>query len=108
MHLRHFTKRIRPGVFLLIYVVYGAAWLLYLKSSPQIATPMERSDSRGKWMLVSSALALGVLAALWLPGKGYVLVHARDPQSLNIEMWRTDCQIRSPVYQVTIQRDATV
>jgi hypothetical protein len=97
-----------PRVFLLIYVVYGAAWLLYLKSSPQIATPMERSNGRGKWMLASSALALGVLAALWLPGKGYVLVHARDPESLNIEMWRTDCQIRCPVYKVTIQGNGTI
>src|ERR1700731_1883362 len=97
-----------PRVFLLIYVVYGAAWLLYLKSSPRIATPMERSNGSSKWMLFSSALALGALAALWLPGKGYVLVHAKDPESLNIEMWRKDCQIRCPVYKVTIQGNGTV
>jgi len=97
-----------PRVFLLICVVYGAAWLLYLKSSPRIATPMERSNGSSKWMLFSSALALGALAALWLPGKPYVLVHAKDPESLNIEMWRTDCQIRCPVYKVTIQGNGTV
>jgi hypothetical protein len=56
MQSQHFTKCTR--------------WLLYLKSSPQIATPMERSDSSSKWVLVSSALALAALAALWLPGKG--------------------------------------
>ena len=97
-----------PRVFLLIYVVYGAAWLLYLKSSPRLATPMEHSNGSSKWMLFSSALALGALAALWLPGKRYVLVHAKDPESLNIEMWRTDCQIRCPVYKVTIQGNGTV
>jgi len=88
-----------PRVFLLIYVVCGAAWLLYLKSSPQIAIPMERSDSSVNWVLVSSALALAALAALWLPGKGYVLAHAKDPESLNIEMWRTDCQFALPRLQ---------
>ena len=98
-----------PRVFLLIYVVYGAAGLLYLKSSPQIAAPMERSDSSGKWVLLGfSALALAALGALWIPGKGYVLVHAKDPESLNIEMWRTDCQMRCPVYKVTIQGNGTV
>jgi len=97
-----------PRVFLLIYVVHGAAWLLYLKSSVQIATSMERSDGSSKWVLVSSALALAALAALWLPGKGCVLVHAKDPESLNIEIWRTDCQIRCPVYKVTIQGNGTV
>ena len=97
-----------PRVLLLIYVVYGAACLRYLKSSPQIATALERSDSSSKWVLVPSALALAVLAALWLPGKGYVLVHAKDPESLNIEMWRTDCQVRRPVYKVTIQGNGTV
>jgi hypothetical protein len=69
---------------------------------------MEGSDSSSKWVLVSSALALAALGALWLPGKGYVLVHAKDPESLNIEMWRTDCQIRCPVYKVTIQGNGTV
>ncbi len=97
-----------PRVFLLIYVVFGAAWLLYLKSSPQIATSMEHSDNSSKWVLVSSALALAALAALWLPGKGYVLARAKDPESLNIEMWRTDCQIRCPVYKVTIHGNGTV
>jgi hypothetical protein len=97
-----------PRVFLLIYVVYSVAWLLYLKSSPQIATPMEGSESSSKWVLVSSAFALAALGALWLPGKGYVLVHAKDPESLNIEMWRTDCQIRCPVYKVTIRGNGTV
>jgi hypothetical protein len=64
--------------------------------------------SSSKWVLVSSALALAALAALWLPGKGYVLAHAKDPESLNIEMWRTDCQIRCPVYKVTIHGNGTV
>jgi hypothetical protein len=91
-----------------VYVVSGAAWLLYLKSSPQIATPIERNDSSSKWVLVPSALALAALAGLWLPGKGYVLARAKDPESLNIEMWRTDCQIRCPVYKVTIQANGTV
>jgi hypothetical protein len=95
--LTQFAHQCRPRVFLLIYVVYSLAWMLYLKSSPQIATPMEGSDSSSKWVLVSSALALAALGALWLPGKGFVLVHAKDPESLNIEMWRTDCQIRCPV-----------
>ena len=97
-----------PRVFLLIYVVSGVAWLLHLKSSPQIATPIERSDSGSKWVLVSSVLSLAALAALWLPGKGYVLANAKDPESLDIEMWRTDCQIRCPVYKVTIHGNGTV
>jgi hypothetical protein len=97
-----------PRVFLLIYVVYSVAWLLYLKSSPQIATPMEGSDSSSKWVLVSSALALAALGALWLPGKGYVLVHAKDSESLNIEMWRTTAKYACPVYKVTIQGNGTV
>jgi hypothetical protein len=97
-----------PRVFLLIYVVSGAAWLLYLKSSLQIATPIELNDISSKWVLVPSALALAALAGLWLPGKGYVLARAKDPESLNIEMWRTDCQIRCPTYKVTIQANETV
>jgi uncharacterized protein DUF6438 len=48
------------------------------------------------------------LAGLWVPDKGYVLVRAKDPESLNIEMWRKDCQIRCPVYKVTIQANGTV
>lgn len=96
-----------PRVFLLIYVVSGAACLLYLKSSPQIATPTERSGSSGKWVLVSAALALAAIAALWFPGKGYVLAHAKDPESLNMEMWRTDCQLGCPVYRVTIHGNGT-
>lgn len=88
-----------PRVFLPIYVVCGVAWLLYLKRFPEIATPMEGSDSSRKWALVSSASALAALAALWLPGKGYVLVDAKNPESLNIEMWRTGCPITPPRLQ---------
>jgi len=97
-----------PRVFLLIYVVSGVAWLLRLKTSRPMATPAERTDTSSKWVLLSSALALAALAALWFPGKGYALARAKDLDSLNLEMWRTDCQIRCPVYKVTIHGNGAV
>jgi len=101
---------IPPLILLLLIPLGGIGWLLHLKTVPQDSSATLQGGYGHKWIwmlvgLVVSAMGLG---ALWLPSRGYSLVHAQSPDSLSLEMWRSTCQIGCPVYTVTIRGSGTV
>jgi hypothetical protein len=54
------------------------------------------------------AVSVAGLGALWLPGRGYSLVHAKNRDSLTIERWHSNCQIGCPVYKITVHGNGAV
>jgi hypothetical protein len=59
-------------------------------------------------LFAASAASLLLLAALWLPGRGYSLVRAKHPEMLTIKMTRERCRGACPVYSVTVRGDGSV
>jgi len=70
--------------------------------------PWQNTVGSNKWVVLVSALLLGVFGLLSLPGKGYSLANTKDLQSLTIEMRRLYCGAGCPVYTITIHGDGTV
>jgi hypothetical protein len=96
---------IPPPLLLLLIPSGGAAWLLYSKTITALSDSSLASPStipRPKWTVAGMAVSVALLAVLWLPSHSYSLVHAKNPDSLNIEMSRSNCQVGCPVYTVTI------
>jgi Domain of unknown function (DUF6438) len=92
---------IPPRLWFLIFPFAGAAWLGYLRSQPQQTATKRRNPSGNIWLCATSAIALALLAMVWLPGHGYGLGHAKCPGSLSIKMWRTN-------YTITIHANGLV
>jgi hypothetical protein len=98
-----FYDLISPVAFWFSSIISAVLWLLYLKGcspSPTQTTP--RTSTSRYWVAFSAFALLFLAALLWLPGKGYALTRAKNPQSLTLQMWRSRCMGRCPVYQVTV------
>jgi hypothetical protein len=66
------------------------------------------SGCNSKQLLAAVAVSVAGLGELWLPGRGYSLVHAKNRDSLTIEMWHSKCQIGCPVYKITAHGNGAV
>jgi len=100
--------KIPPPILLLLIPSGGVVWLFYcqiLRRDPSMKS-LERP--RKEWLLAGLAVSLVGLGALWLPGGGYSLVHAKNRDSLTIEMWHSNCQTGCPVYTITIYGNGRV
>jgi Domain of unknown function (DUF6438) len=97
-----------PPLLLLLIPLGGALWLRYSRTPPGDSPLPPRTASRKKWSLVGTTSSAAVLAVLWLPGRGYSLVRAKNPDSLNIEMRRSTCQTSCPDYTVIIHGSGKV
>ena len=99
---------IPPRLLLLLIPIGGAAWLYYCHVS-RTDCKIELSEKRwSKQLLAAVAVSIAGLGALWLPGRGYSLVHANNRNSLIIEVWHSNCQIGCPVYRITVHGNGAV
>jgi hypothetical protein len=99
---------IPPPILLLLIPSGAAVWLIYCKISNRSPSVRLLERPRREWLLAGLAVSLVGLGALWLPDKGYSLVHAKNRDSLTIEMWRSNCQMGCPVYKVTVHGNGGV
>jgi len=97
-----------PPALLLVFPLLGIVWLLYMKVAAD-DVPSER-PSRPSAAMRFGALIVStiVLGALWLSGTGYSLTHAKDFDSVVLEMSRSNCQMGCPVYTVTVHGNGKV
>jgi Domain of unknown function (DUF6438) len=108
MTLVPFYDLVSPLILLLTFPLSGLAWLLYLKAPLQDPSTPNQVTRVNKWLVASAGVSLALLAAMWLPGRGYSLVRAKHPESLMIEMNRTFCRGSCPVYTIAVHGDGTV
>lgn len=95
-------------LLLLLIPTGGAIWLYYCQALRR-HPPIELSGKlRSKQVIVAVTVSVAGLGALWLPGRGYNLVHAKNRDSLTIEMWHSNCQIGCPVYKITVHGNGAV
>jgi hypothetical protein len=99
---------IPPPILLLLIPLGGAVWLFYRRISTHTPSVKLLETSRKGWLLTGFAVSAVALSAMWLPGRGYSLEHARNRAALTIEMWHSNCQIGCPVYKVTVHGNGTV
>jgi hypothetical protein len=99
---------IPPSVLLLLIPCGGTVWLFYRKISSREGSTRSLEKPRKEWLFAGLAVSLAILRALWLPGKGYDLAHAKNRDSLTIEMRRSNCQMGCPVYTVTVHGNGAI
>jgi hypothetical protein len=94
----------------LLFLTYPLSLLLSLLFWRDLSDPQPTQiDTWLKGPLfASSGASLLLLAALWLPGRGYSLVRANHPELLTIKMSREHCRGSCPVYSVTLHGDGSV
>jgi len=97
-----------PNFLLFVSPLSGVVWLVYLKSSQSRFTKTHIGAMVGWRASAAGAVALVVLAVLWLPTPGYSLAHAKDMNSLTIEMSRTSCFGMCPIYTITVHGNGLV
>jgi hypothetical protein len=99
---------IPPPILLLIFPLLGIVGMLLGKAAQGDTLQTKPRRSSSKVMFVALAVSVVGLSALWLPGRGYSLIHAKDSDSVTIEMSRGNCQMGCPVYTVTIHGNGPV
>jgi hypothetical protein len=99
---------IPPRLLLLLIPIGGAVWLYYCQVSRGDSSIEPSEKLWSKQLLVAVVVSVAGLGALWLPGRGYSLVHAKNRDSLTIEMWHSNCQIGCPVYKITVHGNGAV
>jgi hypothetical protein len=99
---------IPPRLLLFLIPIGGAVWLRHYQVSSKDSSIDLPKKLRSKQLLIAATVSVVGLGALWLPGRGYSLVQAKNRDSLIIEMWRSDCQMRCPVYKITVHGNGAV
>ncbi len=99
---------IPPRLLLLLIPIGGAVWLYYSQVSRRDSSIELSEKLWSKQLLAAVVVSVAGLGALWLPGRGYSLVHAKNRDSLTIEMWHSNCQIGCPVYKITVHGNGAV
>jgi hypothetical protein len=98
---------IPPWLFLLLVPMGGVVWLYYCKVS-RVDTLIERPEKLwSKQLLAAVAVSVVGLCALWLPGRGYNLAHAKNPDSMTIEMRQFGYGV-GPLYTITVHGNGAV
>jgi hypothetical protein len=88
---------IPPRLLLLLIPIGGAVWLYHCQTSGRDSKIVMLEKLWSKQLLAAAAVSLVGLGALWLPGSGYSLIHAKNRDSLTIEKWHSNCQGRCPI-----------
>jgi hypothetical protein len=96
-----------PWLLFLTYPLSLLLSLLFWKALPD-SQPAKIDTWLGRSLLAFSGASLVILAALWLPGRGYSLVHTNHPELLTIKMSRERCRGMCPVYSMTVHGDGNV
>jgi Domain of unknown function (DUF6438) len=99
---------IPPRLLLLLIPIGGAVWLYYCQVLRRDPSSGLSRELWSKPLLMAVAASLVGLGALWLPGRGYSLVHTKNRDSLTIETWHSNCQIGCPVYKITVHGNGAV
>ena len=94
----------------LLFLTYPLSLLLSLLFWKALADPQPTQIDTWfrRSLFASSGASLLLLAALWLPGRGYTLVRAKHPELLTVKMSRERCRGSCPVYSVTVHGDGNV
>lgn len=96
-----------PWLLFLTYPLSLLLSLLFWKVPPD-PQPTQIDSWLRRLLFTSSGASLLLLAALWLPGRGYSLVRAKHPEMLTIKMTRERCRGACPVYSVTVHGNGSV
>jgi Domain of unknown function (DUF6438) len=99
---------IPPRLLLLLIPIGGAVWLYYCQVSRRDSKTQLSEKLWSKQLLAAVAMSVAGLGALWLPGSGYSLAHAKNRDSLTMEMWRSACQMGCPVYKIEVHGNGEV
>lgn len=99
---------IPPRLLLLLIPIGGAVWLYYDQVSRKDFSIELPEAAWSKQLLVIVAVSAVALGALWLPSRGYNLVHAKNRDSLTIEMRRSYSKSMDPVYKITVHGNGAV
>ena len=99
---------IPPRLLLLLIPIGGAVWLYYCQVSRRDSSIVLSERLWSKQLLAAAVVSVAGLGALWLLGYGYSLVHAKNRDSLTIEMWHSNCQIGCPLYKITVHGNGAV
>lgn len=94
-------------VLLLLIPVGGAVWLYYCRASSRDSSIKLSEKSGTKMLFAGVAVSLIGLGTLWLPGPGYSLVHAKNRDTLTVEMSHPG-GAASPEYKITVHGNGTV
>ena len=98
---------IPPPLLLLLIPIGGAVWLYYEQVSRKDSSIELLEAAWSKQLLVIVPVSVMVLGALWLPSRGYNLVHAKNRDSLTIEM-RHSSYGGGPDYRITVHGNGAV
>ena len=98
---------IPPWLLLLLVPIGGAVWLYYYKVSNMNASIERPAKLWSKQLLTALAVSVVGLGALWLPGRGYSLVHSKDRDSMVIEMRHIGYGV-GPLYKITLHGNGAV
>ena len=99
---------IPPRLLLLVIPIGGAVWLYYCHVSRRDSSVELPEKLWSQQLVAAVVMSVAGLGALWLPGRGYSLAHAKNRDSLTIEMWHSNCQVGCPVYKVTVHGNGAV
>jgi len=99
---------IPPRLLLLLIPIGGAVWLYYCQVLRGDFKTQLSEKLWSKQLIAAVAMSVAGLGALWLPGSGYSLAHAKNRGSLTMEMWRSTCQMGCPVYKIEIHGNGKV
>jgi hypothetical protein len=98
---------IPPRLLLLLIPIGGAVWLYYCQVSRRDSSIELSEKLWSKRLLVAVFVSVAGLGALWLPARGYSLVHAKNRDSLTIEMRQAGYAV-GPVYRITVHGNGAV
>ena len=103
-----FRGPITPYLLLAAGPASALAWMLDQKR-PRLAVDAWNIRKRpGRWTSASALVSSVVLFAVWFPGRAHSLTHAKDFDSVTVEISRGPCYGLCPAYRVSIHGNGLV